>query len=173
MRCETSRTVHTSRRYLKANAGALLALAIAALVLTLFVAGCRQSATTEGTPPEADTRSGTSSDAGRVIQVSEANFSSEVLDCKQPVLMDFGADWCAPCRILEPILADLAKEYAGRVKIVSIDTDKNRSLARKYVGRGIPTLVLLKGGKELYRREGISRDIDEILAAELDKALAR
>lgn len=163
-------TVATSRRSLKGTA-ALLALAIAALILALFMAGCRQPATTEGTPTQPDTRSGTTSGGGRVIKVSEANFQSEVLDCKQPVLMDFGAPWCGPCRVLEPILESLAKKYAGRAKIVSINVDDNRSLARKYVGRGIPTLVLLKGGKELYRREGISRDIEKVLAVELDKAL--
>jgi thioredoxin 1 len=85
--------------------------------------------------------------AGDVVTVGDAEFKREVLESGQPVLVDFTATWCAPCRALAPTLEALATEYKGKVKIAKIDVDDNQDTAQQYGIRSMPTLLMFKGGK--------------------------
>ncbi|WP_404400678.1 thioredoxin [Pelagibacterium halotolerans] len=80
-------------------------------------------------------------------QVSEATFQNEVLGAKEPVLVDFWAEWCGPCRAIAPILEEISSEMAGKVKIVKLNVDENPSIAAQYGVRSIPTMILFKGGE--------------------------
>lgn len=89
-----------------------------------------------------------------VIQVNKANFESEVLQSSVPVLADFNAGWCGPCRAMKPMLDDLAAGNPG-YKIVSIDIDEEDELAEEYDVSSIPCLVVFKGGEEVNRSVGL------------------
>ena len=80
-------------------------------------------------------------------QVSDANFGEEVLSSKEPVLVDFWAEWCGPCRAVGPVLEELSAELKGRVKIVKLNVDENPNTTVKYGVRSIPTMILFKGGE--------------------------
>ncbi len=84
-----------------------------------------------------------------LLHVNDNNFSSEVLQSGIPVLVDFWATWCGPCRAISPIVEELAKEFLGRVKITKLNVDENPATPAQYGVRGIPTLILFKGGKVL------------------------
>jgi len=79
----------------------------------------------------------------------------ELIKSKTPVLVDFSAEWCQPCKIQKPILQRLAKEEAGNVKIITIDVDRNPAIAQKYRIMSVPTLALFKNGEMLYRQSGV------------------
>lgn len=82
-----------------------------------------------------------------ISHVTDANFDSEVVNSTKPVLVDFWASWCGPCKMLAPVLEDLAGEYAEKVKIVKLNVDENPQTPGKLGIMGIPTLVLYQGGK--------------------------
>lgn len=85
-----------------------------------------------------------------------------IVDSETPVLVDFFADWCGPCKMLAPILKQVKDEMGERVKIVKIDVDKNQQLASKYNVRGVPTMMLFKNGKQLWRQSGVLQKNDII-----------
>lgn len=91
--------------------------------------------------------------------VSEADFQNEVINAAEPVLVDFSAVWCQPCKMLDPIVKQLAEEWQGRVKVVRLDADQNPNILLQYNVLGIPTLLLFKGGELKERITGFqSRD---------------
>ena len=90
----------------------------------------------------------------KVIPVNDLNFESEVIESSIPVLVDFTAVWCAPCRAVAPIVEQLAGEYDGRVKVTKLDIDESPGVAQKFGIRGVPTLMMFKGGKMVGQQVG-------------------
>jgi thioredoxin 1 len=93
----------------------------------------------------------------KVLELNDLNFQSSVLEAAGPVLVDFTAEWCAPCRALSPILERFAEQNEG-VVVGSVDGDANPDLASRYAIRALPTLVVFAGGKEVARRVGLTND---------------
>jgi thioredoxin 1 len=84
--------------------------------------------------------------SGKVAEVGDKNFEDEVLNSSVPVLIDFWAAWCAPCRMIEPVVEAIAEEYEGKAKVMRLNVDENTLISGKYNIRSIPTLLLFKDG---------------------------
>ena len=106
---------------------------------------------------------------GSVVHVTESNFEEEVVKSDVPVLVDFWAEWCGPCKMIAPILDEIAKEYGEKLKVCKIDVDSNPDIAPKFGIRGIPTLIMFKGGNAESTKVGaVSKSqliefVDEII----------
>src|SRR3989338_5687796 len=88
------------------------------------------------------------------VTLTDANFKSEVLDSKTPVLVDFWAEWCGPCRMVAPVVEKIAKEYAGKLKVGKLNVDDNSETPQKYGIQGIPTLILFKNAEIVNQMVG-------------------
>lgn len=105
-------------------------------------------------------------------RIPDEQFASEVLESDVPVLVDFNATWCGPCRMIAPAVDELAAEYAGKAKVVKIDVDNNPQLAARYEVESIPALLIFDGGKVVDRMVGVpAGDPKGALAARLDAAI--
>ena len=82
-------------------------------------------------------------------QVTDASFKQDVLDSDVPVLVDFWAPWCGPCRMVAPVVDEIAEQYADKIKVVKLNTDENPNVANQYGIRSIPTLMIFKGGQRV------------------------
>ncbi len=103
------------------------------------------------------------------MNINDQNFQEEVLGSDQPVLVDFFSDWCPPCKMLAPIIEELANEYQGKIKIDRLNIEAGPGIAQKYEIRSIPTLIFFKKGQEVKRLVGL-RD-KEYLKKEIDSIL--
>jgi thioredoxin 1 len=104
-----------------------------------------------------------------IVEVTDANFDSDVLKSDKPVLIDFWAAWCGPCRAIAPIVEELAGEYQGKVTVGKMDVDRNSATPMRYKVTGIPTLLVFKGGQVVEQLVGY-RSKDDITKA-LDRHL--
>ena len=105
-----------------------------------------------------------------IAHISDDQFEAEVLNSSEPVLVDFWAEWCGPCKMIAPILDDLAASYHGKLKIAKVNVDHNQKIPRNYNVRGIPTLMIFKDGKVQATQIGAVSKTQ--LAQIIDKAIA-
>lgn len=105
-----------------------------------------------------------------IIEVSDATFEQEVLQSEQPVLVDFWAAWCGPCKALAPTVDEVASEYAGKLKVAKMDVDHNTATPMRFGIRGIPALLIFKGGEVVDQivgyvpKDAIDRSLTKVLA---------
>jgi len=104
------------------------------------------------------------------MEFTDANFDQEVLKSNQPVLVDFWAPWCGPCRMIAPIVAEISTEYAGKLKVGKLNTDDNQGVAARYGVMSIPTVMIFKNGEMVARivgaqpKQALTGKIDAVLA---------
>ncbi len=104
------------------------------------------------------------------LEVGSDQFESEVVNSAMPVLVDFWAAWCGPCKMLAPILDQIAEDFAGKAKIVKVNVDIERALASKFAIQGIPTLLLFKGGQVVDKMVGVQPK--NVIADKLNASLS-
>ena len=104
-----------------------------------------------------------------VVPVNDLNFETEVLSADVPVLVDFTATWCGPCRQIAPLVDQLADEYQGKAKVVKLDIDESPNTARRFSIRGVPTILVFKGGEVVQQQVGMAHKT--VLAGLIDKSL--
>ena len=104
------------------------------------------------------------------IEINTANFEAEVLQSAQPVLVDFWAEWCGPCKMIGPVLEEIGGEYAGRAKVAKVNVDHNPELAERYRVQAIPTLLFFANGKVQHQSVGAAGK--KAIVAKLDSLLA-
>jgi thioredoxin 1 len=107
--------------------------------------------------------------AQNLIYLTEANFKKEVLESPVPVLVDFWAEWCGPCKMIAPVIDELASDYDGKVKFGKLNVDEQQPLASQYGIRAVPTILIFKGGEVVEQVVGLRSKRD--LKANLDKYL--
>jgi thioredoxin 1 len=103
------------------------------------------------------------------IELTDGNFEQEVLKAETPVLVDFWAEWCGPCRMIAPVVGELAGEYADKIKVGKVNVDNNQQTAATYGIRSIPTLLLFKGGEVVNQMVGVQPK--EKIAEAINKSL--
>lgn len=102
----------------------------------------------------------------KALEVTDATFDQEIKNSEIPVLVDFWAPWCGPCRKIAPIIDEIAEEYEGRIKIVKLNTDENIRTAQKYSISGIPSLIIFKNGEAVERLVGLMQKSSLITTVE-------
>jgi thioredoxin 1 len=89
-----------------------------------------------------------------ISHITDDSFEDDVINAGSPVLVDFWAEWCGPCKMIAPVLEDLAGEYSGKMKVCKIDVDQNKQMAEKYNVKGIPTLIIFNNGDAVGKKVG-------------------
>jgi len=127
------------------------------LTLAVFFTACEHESTRAG------------HDDPNIVTLSQSNFPEQVLHATQPVLVDFWADWCGPCKVLAPTISELAAEYSGRVKVGKVDVDRHGALVDQFNVEGFPTVLIFKDGKVVDRTLGVVEK--QVLQEKLNKFL--
>ncbi|MBL8760066.1 MAG: thioredoxin [Phycisphaerae bacterium] len=109
--------------------------------------------------------------SANVVNLTDANFDAEVINSAQPVLVDFYASWCGPCKILSPVVDSLADQFVGKARVGKVDTDNARSVSVKHGITALPTLLVFKNGQVVKRWVGLTRKED--IAAVLSEVTAK